>query len=89
VVRVGRLMEDPPTERVAPIRVALAFGRHSRHAGAGDGPIRRPGRLGWNAHDPVVPRSGRAEFDLSGVAGGGHEIELQGTGPDVTSRRRR
>ena len=39
--------------------------------------FRRPDGPGWSPQDPVtVPASGQAEFDLSAVPDGGHDVRL-------------
>ena len=78
VVTAGALAADPPRELVAPVRVVLTVG------GARPGTqvqavtrILRPDDFGWNPQDPVVvPDSGQAEFDLSAVPAGEHELAL-------------
>lgn len=78
VVTAGALAADPPRELVAPVRVVLTV------SGAPPGTqvqavtrILRPDDFGWNPQDPVVvPDSGQAEFDLSGVPAGQHELAL-------------
>lgn len=78
VVTAGALAADPLRELVAPVRVVLTV------SGARPGTqvqavtrILRPDDFGWNPQDPVVvPDSGQAEFDLSGVPAGQHELAL-------------
>ena len=78
VVTAGALAADPPRELVAPVRVVLTV------SGARPGTqvqavtrILRPDDFGWNPQDPVVvPDSGQAEFDLSAVPAGEHELAL-------------
>jgi hypothetical protein len=84
VVTAGALAADPPRELVAPVRVVLTV------SGARPGTqvqavtrILRPDDFGWNAQDPVVvPDSGQAEFDLSAVPAGEHELALIAWAPD-------
>ena len=84
VVTAGALAADPPRELVAPVRVVLTV------SGARPGTqvqavtrILRPDDFGWNPGDPVVvPDSGRAEFDLSAVPAGEHELALIAWAPD-------
>ena len=84
VVTAGALAADPPRELVAPVRVVLTVG------GARPGTqvqavtrILRPDDFGWNPGDPVVvPDSGQAEFDLSAVPAGEHELALIAWAPD-------
>jgi hypothetical protein len=78
VVTAGALAADPRRELVAPVRVVLTV------SGARPGTqvqavtrILRPDDFGWNPQDPVVvPDSGQAEFDLSGVPAGEYELAL-------------
>ena len=84
VVTAGALAADPPRELVAPVRVVLTV------SGARPGTqvqavtrILRPDDFGWNPGDPVVvPDSGQAEFDLSAVPAGEHELTLIAWAPD-------
>jgi hypothetical protein len=85
VVTAGAVTADPPRELVAPVRVVLTV------SGARPGTqvqavtrILRPDDFGWNPQDPVVvPDSGQAEFDLSGVPVGEHELALIAWTPDA------
>jgi hypothetical protein len=87
VVTAGAVTADPPRELVAPVRVVLTV------SGARPGTqvqavtrILRPDDFGWNPQDPVVvPDSGRAEFDLSAVPAGEHELALIAWAPDATA----
>jgi hypothetical protein len=87
VVTAGAMMADPPTELVAPVRVVFTV------SGARPGTrlqavtrILRPDGPGWNPQDPViVPDSGQAEFDLSRVQPGEHEMALIAWAPDATA----
>jgi hypothetical protein len=87
VVTAGALAADPPRELVAPVRVVLTV------SGARPGTqvqavarILRPDDFGWNPQDPVVvPDSGQAGFDLSGVPAGEHELALIAWAPDATA----
>jgi hypothetical protein len=87
VVTAGALVSNPPTDFVAPVRVVLTVG------GAQPGTqlqavtrILRPDAPGWNPQDPVVlPGSGQAEFDLSAVPAGEHEMSLIAWAPDATA----
>ena len=88
IVTAGALVTNPPTELVAPVRVVLTVG------GAQPGTqlqavtrILRPDGPGWNPQDPVVvPGSGNAEFDLSAVPAGEHQMSLIAWAPDVTAK---
>jgi hypothetical protein len=87
VVTAGAPAADPPRELVAPVRVVLTV------SGARPGTqvqavtrILRPDDFGWNPQDPViVPDSGQAEFDLSGVPAGEYELALIAWAPDATA----
>ena len=87
VVTAGAVTADPPRELVAPVRVVLTV------SGARPGTqvqavtrILRPDDFGWNPQDPVVvPDSGQAEFDLSGVPAGEHELALIAWAPDAAA----
>jgi hypothetical protein len=87
VVTAGALVPNPPTDLVAPVRVVLTVG------GAQPGAqlqavtrILRPDGPGWNPQDPVVlPGSGQAEFDLSAVPAGEHEMSLIAWASDATA----
>jgi hypothetical protein len=78
VVTAGALAADPLRELVAPVQVVLTV------SGARPGTqvravtrILRPDDFGWNPQDPmIVPDSGQAEFDLSEVPVGAHEMVL-------------
>jgi hypothetical protein len=78
VVTAGALAADPLRELVAPVQVVLTV------SGARPGTqvravtrILRPDDFGWNPQDPmIVPDSGQAEFDLSEVSVGTHEMVL-------------
>lgn len=88
VVKAGEPAVDPRTELTAPVRVVLTV------SGARPGTpvqavtrIQRPDATGWNPQAPVVPSaSGQAEFDLSAVPAGGHELCLIAWAPDASAR---
>jgi len=88
VVKAGELIPDPRTQFTTPVRVVLTV------SGAGPGSrlqavarIQRPNAAGWNAQDPVVPSSaGHAEFDLSAVPAGDHEMSLIAWAPDASAK---
>jgi hypothetical protein len=87
VVTAGVLVADPPVEFVAPVRAVLTV------SGAPPGTqlravarMLRPDGPGWNPQDPViVPGSGQAEFDLSRVPPGEHEMALIAWAPGATA----
>src|SRR5206468_85461 len=84
VVTGGEPAASPRTELVAPVRVVLAV------SGASPGTrlqavtrIQRRNGPGWSPRDPVVlPDSGQAEFDLSEVPLGDHDLSLIAWAPD-------
>ena len=84
----GEPAADPRTELVAPVRVALTV------SGAAPGTrlqavarIQRRDGPGWNPRAPVVlPDSGQAEFDLSEVPPGDHEMSLIAWAPDASAK---
>lgn len=78
LISAGHLVTAPPGDLRHPVR--LRFTVHGRRAGQqlraavwfrrSDGP-------GWSPQEPVtVPASGKAEFDLSSVPAGGHDLRL-------------
>jgi hypothetical protein len=74
----GRLIPARPRELRLPVRLRLTVsgGRSGQQLTAAVW-FRRPAGPGWTPQDPVnLPRSGRAEFDLSLVPPGGHDIRL-------------
>ncbi len=88
VVKAGEPAVDPRTELTAPVRVVLTV------SGAPPGTpvqavtrIQRPSATGWNPQAPVVPSaSGQAEFDLSAVPAGDHELSLIAWAPDASAK---
>jgi hypothetical protein len=87
VVEAGALVPDLPAELVAPVRVVATV------SGARAGTevhvvtrIFRRDQPGWNPQAPVVIQgSGPAEFDLSEVPAGEHELALIAWAPDATA----
>jgi hypothetical protein len=88
MVTAGVLAASPRTELVAPVRVIFTVG------GAPPGTplqavtrIQRPDGPGWNPRDPVaLAGPGQAEFDLTPVPAGDHELALIAWAPDATAR---
>ena len=88
VVKAGELIPDPRTRFTAPVRVVLTV------SGARPGSrlqavarVQRPNAAGWNPRDPVSPSSsGHAEFDLSAVPAGDHELSLIAWAPDASAK---
>ena len=88
VVTAGAAVADPPTELAGPVRVVLTVSgaRPGTQVQAVTRILRRDGP-GWNPQGPVVvPDSGQAEFDLSAVPAGEHEMALIAWAPDVTAK---
>jgi hypothetical protein len=88
VLTAGAVVACPPTELVAPVRVVfMVSGARPRTRLQAVTRILRPDGPGWNAQDPtVVPGSGQAEFDLSRVPAGEHELSLIAWAPDATAK---
>ena len=88
VVKAGELIPDPRIRFTAPVRVVLTV------SGSWPGSrlqavarIQRPNAAGWNAQAPVAPSSsGHAEFDLSAVPAGDHELSLIAWAPDASAK---
>lgn len=88
VVTAGQLAAGPRTRLTSPVRVIFTV------SGAWPGTrlqavtrIQRPDAPGWNPRDPVTPSaSGRAEFDLSAVPAGEHELSLIAWAPDASAQ---
>jgi hypothetical protein len=78
LISVGHLVTAPPGDLRHPVR--LRFTVHGRRAGQQLRAavwFRRPDGPGWSPQEPVtVPASGKAEFDLSSVPAGGHDVRL-------------
>ena len=88
VLTTGAVAAGLRTELVAPVRVTLTVSGASPQTRlqAVTRVLRRDGP-GWNAHDPVeVPSSGQAEFDLSQVPAGEHEMSLIAWAPDAAAK---
>jgi hypothetical protein len=88
VVTSGQPAADPRTEFTAPVRVVLTVsgGRPGTRLQAVTR-IQRPHVPGWNPRDPVTPSAaGRAEFDLSGVPAGEHQLSLIAWAPDASAK---
>lgn len=78
LISAGHLAAAPPGDLRQPVRV-----RFTVHGGRGGQQLRaavwfrRPDGPGWSPHEPaMVPASGQAEFDLSSVPAGGHDVRL-------------
>lgn len=88
MVKAGELIPDPRTRFTVPVRVVLTV------SGARPGSrlqavarVQRPNAAGWNPQDPVSPSSsGHAEFDLSAVPAGDHELSLIAWAPDASAK---
>jgi hypothetical protein len=88
VLMAGALVANPRTELVAPVRVVLTVsGAPPETRLEAVTRILRPDRPGWNPQDPVpMPDSGQADFDLSRVPAGEHEMSLIAWAPDATAK---
>lgn len=78
LILAGSLIAAPTEVLRAPVRLRLSVsgGRSGQHLRAGLW-FRRPAGPGWSPHDPViVSPEGQAEFDLSPVPSGSHDIRL-------------
>ena len=78
LIRAGAVVAAPAEDLSAPVRLRLTVtgGRSGQHLRAGVW-FRRPAEPGWSPHDPViVSPEGQAEFDLSPVPSGSHDIRL-------------
>jgi hypothetical protein len=88
VVTAGVVVADPPAELISPVRAVLTV------SGARPGtPVhavarfRRRGSPSWNPENPVIVQSsGQAEFDLSRVPAGQHEMALVAWAPDAAAK---
>ena len=88
VLTAGAVAECLRAELVAPVRLVFTVSGASPQTRlqAVIRILRRDGP-GWNAHDPVVvPSSGQAEFELSRVPAGEHEMSLIAWAPDAAAR---
>lgn len=88
VVSAGALAANPPAELIAPVRVVLEVsGAPPGHEVLAVVRFRDRGLQGWNPQDPVtVPRSGRAEFDLSQVPAGQYQMAVLAWAPDASAK---
>ena len=78
LVSAGSLAVAPPGDLRPPVRMRFTVhgGRAGQQLRAAVW-FRRPDGPGWSPQDPVtVPASGQAEFDLSTVPDGGHDVRL-------------
>jgi hypothetical protein len=78
LIQAGALIAAPAEDLRAPVRLRLTVsgGRSGQQLRAGVW-FRRPAGPGWSPHDPViVSPEGQAEFDLSPVPSGSHDIRL-------------
>jgi hypothetical protein len=88
VLTDGAVAERPRTELVAPVRLVFTVSGASPQTRlqAVTRIVRRYGP-GRNAHYPVVvPDSGQAEFDLSRLPAGEHEMSLIAWAPDAAAK---
>jgi hypothetical protein len=78
LIRAGNLITAQPEDLAPPVRLSFTVtgGRAGQQLRAATWFRRRSG-LGWSPQEPVsVPPSGRAEFDLSSVPAGEHDVRL-------------
>lgn len=78
LIRAGTVIAAPAEDLRAPVRLRLTIsgGRSGQQLRAAVW-FRRPAEPGWSPHDPViVSPEGQAEFDLSSVPPGSHDIRL-------------
>jgi hypothetical protein len=78
LIQAGDLIAAPAEDLRAPVRLRLTVsgGRSGQQLRAGVW-FRRPAGPGWSPQDPViVSPEGQAEFDLSPVPPGSHDIRL-------------
>lgn len=78
LISAGNVVAAPPEDLSPPVllRVTVSGGRTSQELRAAVW-FRRRAEPGWSPHDPViVSRTGQAEFDLSSVPSGDHDIRL-------------
>jgi len=84
----GHLVTAQPSDLHSPVRVRFTVhgGRAGQQLRAAVW-FRRPDGPGWSPQDPVtVPASGQAEFDLSAVPPGGHDVRLLAWATDPGAR---
>jgi hypothetical protein len=84
----GHLVTAQPSDLHSPVRVRFTVhgGRAGQQLRAAVW-FRRPDGSGWSPQDPVtVPASGQAEFDLSAVPAGGHDVRLLAWATDPGAR---
>jgi hypothetical protein len=78
LISSGKLISKPSEELRSPVhlRVTVSGGLSGQQLRAAVW-FRRRGRPGWSPQEPVdLPSSGQAEFDLSLVPSGGHNVRL-------------
>jgi hypothetical protein len=78
LIAAGDLTRIPPGDLMPPVRLSLTVrrGRPGQQVQAATWFLRRP-EPGWSPGGPVtISRSGRAEFDLSSVPPGEHQVRL-------------
>jgi hypothetical protein len=88
LISAGNLVAAPPGGLRPPVRMRFTVhgGRAGQQLRAAVW-FRRPDGPGWSPHDPVtVPASGQAEFDLSTVPAGGHDVRLLAWAADPGAR---
>jgi hypothetical protein len=78
LLRAGELVTAPPEDLALPVRLRFTVsGRRSGQQLKAAVWFRRRAGPGWSPHAPVsVSRSGQAEFDLSSIPLGRHDVRL-------------
>jgi hypothetical protein len=88
LIKAGDLVTAHPGDLRSPVRVRFTVhgGRTGQRLRAAVW-FRRPDGPGWSPQDPVtVPASGQAEFDLSAIPAGGHDVRLLAWATDPGAR---
>jgi len=88
LISAGHLVTAQPGDLRTPVRMRFTVhgGRAGQQLRAAVW-FRRPDGPGWSPQDPVtVPASGQAEFDLSAVPAGGHDVRLLAWATDPGAR---
>jgi hypothetical protein len=78
LIRAGELIAASPEDLSPPVRLSITVsgGQSGQQLRAAVW-FRRQDGPGWSPHEPaIVPPTGQAEFDLSSVPPGGHDIRL-------------
>jgi hypothetical protein len=87
LIKAGRVIAAPPGDLTPPVRLRFTVtgGRSGQDLRAAVW-FRRPAGPGWSPHDPViVSPTGQAEFDLSSVPPGVHDVRLLAWAADTSA----